>query len=147
MTDQIANNSKGSFGEFAKLAAANDAIIWMPLETSGLESDATLLDFDDFAALVAGTTNEQTTLGRKTAASVTRTVDDTNNRVDVDCADLVWTGGTGNAVSRLAGGYDPDTTGGSDSDIILIGTWDFVVTPAGGDITAQFNAAGFARAS
>ena len=38
----------------------------MPIETAGLEADATLIDVDTLTALLAGTTNEQTTMGRKT---------------------------------------------------------------------------------
>jgi len=147
MTATVFNIAKGKVAYYAGLPAANDAIIAIPLETSGLESDATLQDYDNVSALLAGATNEQSTMGRKTAASVTVTVDDTNNRVDVDCADITWTAATGNAVSRLLFCYDPDTTGGSDTDLIPLVVDDFVATPAGGDITYQVAASGFFRAS
>lgn len=147
MADIVANISKGSVGHFGTLPAANDAIIFVPLETTGLVSDATLRDYDTLDDVLAGATNEQTTIGRKTAASVVRTVDDTNDRVDVDCADLTWTAATGNAISKLAGCYDGDTTGGTDANIQPMVYLDAVATPAGGDITYQFNAAGFYRAS
>ena len=147
MTATVFNIAKGKVAYYAGLPATNDAIIAIPLETSGLESDATLQDYDNVSALLAGATNEQSTMGRKTAASVTVTVDDTNNRVDVDCADITWTAATGNAVSRLLFCYDPDTTGGSDTDLIPLVVDDFVATPAGGDITYQVAASGFFRAS
>lgn len=147
MAATVCNIAKGKVAYYAGLPAANDAIIAIPLETAGIESDATLQDYDTVSALLAGASNEQSTMGRKTAASVTVTVDDTNNRVDVDCADITWTAATGNACSRLLFCYDPDTTGGTDADLIPLVIDDFVVTPAGGDITYQVAAAGFFRAS
>lgn len=146
MAATVMNIAKGKVAYYAT-PAANTAIIAIPLETAGIESDATLQDYDTVAALLAGATNEQTAMGRKTCASVTVTVDDTNNRVDVDCADLTWTAATGNACSRLLFAYDPDTTGGSDTELIPLVIDDFIVTPTGGDITYQVNAAGFYRAS
>ncbi len=147
MTATIPNVAKGKFAYYASLPGTNDAIIAIPLETTGIEADGTLQDYDTVALLLAGASNEQTTMGRKTCASVTVTVDDTNNRVDVDCADITWVGATGNACSRLLFCYDPDTTGGTDADLIPLCIDDFVVTPAGGDITYQVAAAGFLRAS
>ena len=145
--DLILNVAKGAFAHYATLPAANDAIVIVPLEATGLVSDATMRDYDTLDAILAGATNEQTTLGRKTAGSVTRTIDDTNDRVDVDCADIMWTAGAGNAVGALIFCYDPDTTGGTDADIVPISKHDFAVTPDGSDLTAQIAAAGFARAS
>ena len=147
MAATVFNIAKGKVAYYAGLPATNDAIIAIPIETSGLESDATLQDYDTVSALLAAANNEQSTMGRKTAASVTVTVDDTNNRVDVDCADITWTAATGNACSRLLFCYDPDTTGGTDADLIPLCVDDFVVTPAGGDITYQVASAGFFRAS
>lgn len=147
MSATVFNIAKGKVAYLATLPATNDAIIAIPLETTGIEADGTLQDYDTVAALLAGATNEQSTMGRKTAASVTVTVDDTNNRTDVDCADITWTAATGNACSRLLFCYDPDTTGGSDTDLIPLVIDDFVVTPAGGDIVYQVNASGWFRAA
>lgn len=147
MADLVFNIAKGKLAQLATLPAANDALIVVPLEASGIESDATLRDYDNLSVLLAAANNEQTTMGRKTLASVTVTVDDTNDRVDVDAADVVWSAATGNAISDLVICYDPDTTGGTDADLIPLVLLDFAATPAGGDITCQFAAAGFARAS
>lgn len=145
--DLIANIAKGVFVHYARLGGANDALVVIPLEASGLEADSTLRDHDTVAALLGGTSNEQTTLGRKTITSVTVTVDDTNDRTDIDVADQTWTGATGNAIAALITAYDPDTTGGSDSDLIPLFKHSFDITPDGSDVTAQINAAGLARAS
>jgi hypothetical protein len=148
MADSIVNTAKGAFTAWARLPAANDAVIAVPLEASGLESHATLIDYDNLGALLAAANNEQTSNGtRKTLASVTVTVDDTNNRVDVDAADPVWTGLTGNALGAIVMCYDSDTTGGADTAIELISVHDFAVTPDGTDVTAQIASGGFARAS
>lgn len=147
MANIVFNIAKGKVAYYAGLPAAADALIAVPLETTGLETDAVLQDKDTLADVLAGTTNEQVTMGRKTLATVTVTVDDTNDRVDVDAADITWTAATGNAVSRLVICYDDDTAAGTDANLIPLVMLDFVVTPDGSDITAQFNAAGFFRAS
>lgn len=148
MANVVFNIAKGRIAWFAGLTGgANDALIIVPLESAGLVSDATMIDYDTLADVLAGASNEQTTMGRKTAASVTVTVDDTNDRVDIDMADVTWTAATGNAVGALVICYDPDTTGGTDADLIPMTKHDFVVTPNGGDITGQVAATGFARAS
>lgn len=141
------NISKGEIKKYCKLdGGANDALIVIPIEATGVEADDTLNNYDDVAALLVGTNNEQTTMGRKTISSVTITVDDINNWVDCDFADQVWTGATGNAISDLLVAYDPDTTAGTDSSLVPLTFHDFAVTPDGSDITAQVAAAGFFRA-
>lgn len=147
MTATITNLAKGSLAYYARLLATNDALIAVPIETTGLESDATLQDYDNLSLLLAASNNEQTTMGRKTLTGVTVTVDDTNNRVDVDAADVTWAAATGNAVSRVVLCYDDDTTGGTDTNLVPLFIDDFVVTPAGGDITYVVAASGFFRAS
>lgn len=147
MANWIANISKGRFAHYATLPATNDALIVVVLEAAGLEADATLKDYDNLALLLAGTTNEQTTMGRKTATGVTVTVNDATDLVDVDMADITWTLATGNAVGALLVCYDPDTTGGTDADIIPLSKHDFTITPDGTDVTATIGANGFARAT
>lgn len=149
MADVVFNIAKGKVVTYCELAGgANDALIVVPLEASGIEADAAIVDHDTLSALLAGTSNEQTTMGRKTiSASVTITVDDTNNRVDVDIPDQVWTAATGNAIGDLLICYDGDTTAGTDANIIPLTLHDFAITPDGSDVTAQIAAAGFFRAS
>lgn len=145
MADLVFNIAKGKVKYYAELLAANDALIVIPLEATGLEADSTLKDYDDVAALLAGTTNEQTTAGRKTITSVTITVDDTNDRVDIDIADQTWTALTGNAIGALLIAYDPDTTTGTDSTLVPLTKHDWAITPDGSDVTATV--ANFYRAS
>lgn len=148
MADFVFNISKGWITYYCSLPAASDALIVVPLESSGLEADATLKDYDNLSALLGGASNEQTTMGRKTiSASVVTTVDDTNDRVDIDIPDQVWTGATGNATGALVICYDGDTGAGTDSNIVPLTKHDFTTTPDGTDLTATIAAAGFFRAS
>jgi hypothetical protein len=147
MADVIFNISKGLLNYYGGLPATNDALIMVPIETTGLESDATLVDYDNLSVLLAASNNEQTTMGRKTLASNVVTTDDTNNWKSTDVADVTWTAATGNPVSALIVCYDPDTTGGTDADLIPLAKYDFVVTPAGGDVTATINTGGLFRAA
>lgn len=148
MADGVFNIAKGRIVHYASLPAANDALIVVPIETTGLEGDDVLNNYDDLAALLAASNNEQTTMGRKTvSASVTVTLDDTNNRVDIDLPDQIWTAAAGNPIAKLLVCYDPDTTGGTDSSIIPLTYHDFAITPDGSDVEARINSAGFARAA
>ncbi|WP_354643874.1 hypothetical protein [Kitasatospora camelliae] len=139
MGNIVFNIALAKVAYYASLPAANDALIAVPIETSGIVSDATMRDYDDLSTLLAGASNEQTTMGRKTLASVTVTVDDTNDRVAVDCADITWTAATGNAISAIVICYDPDTTTGTDADLIPLTKHDFTITPDGSDVTATIS--------
>lgn len=153
MANIVFNIAKGRVVEYYNRVKANDpansALILVPIETSGLESDATLIDKDDLAALVAGATNEQTTMGRKTLTDADLAAlpapDDTNDRFDISLPTVTWAAAAGNAISKIAVCYDSDTTGGADSAIILLTMFDFAQTPSGADI--QMTTGVFFRAS
>lgn len=158
MADQILNVAKGKFAEWAARVNANDpansVLVIDLLATSGLETDAVLKDKDTFSDLVSGTTNFATGTGwaRKVldqTGGITVTIDDTNDRTDVDCPDQTWTAvaDVADDVSRLVPGYDSDSTAGTDANIVPISAHDFVVQPDGSDITAQIATAGLLRAS
>jgi len=144
----VFNRSKGRGVEFAERVNANDptnaVFVWSLWNITA--SDATERDLDDFAAIEASGTNAELTSGtnanyvRKTLAdgALTITYDDTNDRVDVDCADQTWTAlGAGTAVTTAICGYDSDSTAGTDSAILPITQHDFAITPDGSDVTAQ----------
>ena len=157
MANFVFNIAAGRVAELYNRVDTNDptnsALIVIVLATSGIESDATLKDKDDFAALVSGATNEVTNSGyaRKTLTDsdiVAFAPDDTNDRVDLDIPDQTWTAvASGDGWNDIVIGYDSDTTGGTDSGIVPLTQHDFVVTPDGSDITAQIATAGFYRAT
>lgn len=159
MADLVFNIAKGRVAELYNRVDTNDpansALIVALIASSGVESDAVLRDKDTFTDLVSGATDFATNTGasRKTLTDSDLTAfapDDTNDRVDLDIPDQTWTAvandGTG-AISDLVIGYDNDTTGGTDANIVPMTLHDFAVTPDGSDITAQIAAAGFFRAS
>jgi hypothetical protein len=153
VADFVFNIAKGKAAQLATLPATNDALIVVLLKSTGLESDATLKDYADLAAILAAANDEAdfTNYARKTVtASVTVTPDNTNDRVDVDMPDLTWTaagGATNNTVGKLIVCYDSDTTGGTDSGIVPLTAHDFVATTNSADLVAQLAAAGFFRAA
>lgn len=142
MANIVFNIAKGKVVELYNRVESNDpanaALILVPIETSGLESDATLIDADDLAAVLSGTTNEQTTMGRKTLTDADLAAlpapDDSNDRYEVSLPTTIWTAATGNAISKILVCYDPDTTAGTDSNIVPLTMFDFAVTPSGSDI-------------
>ncbi len=143
MANIVFNIAKGRIVELYNRVENNDpansAFIIVPIETAGLEADATLIDVDTLSALLAGTTNEQTTMGRKTLTDADLAAlpapDDTNDRYSLNLPSVTWTAASGNAISKLAVCYDSDTTGGTDANIIPLTMFDFVMTPTGADIT------------
>jgi len=144
----IPNIAKGKFAYYAGLPAANDALVWVLF--SGTETDANLRDADTLAAVIALSVDEATFTGyaRVTASGVTVTVDDTNDRVDVDAADPSWSPTSAQALTRIGLFYDPDTTGGTDADLIPLFIDDFALTtPTSGTVSYTVAAGGFGRAS
>lgn len=134
MADIVFNVACGRTAYYASLPAANDALILVPLEATGLVADATMRDYATLSALLAGATNEQATMGRKTLANVTVTVDNTNDRVPIDADDVTYSAPTGNAIAAVVVCYDPDTTTGTDADLIPLSKHDLAATPDGNDI-------------
>jgi hypothetical protein len=157
MADFVFNIAKGHVNEYASRVNANDPVNSVlnlsVLATSGIESDAVLIDKDTLADVVSGTTNFVTNTGYArievdNTGSITVTVDDTNDRKEADMPDQTWSAVlAGDGWNDLVIGYDSDSTGGTDANIVPCTQHDFVVTPDGSDITVQFNAAGFFRAA
>jgi hypothetical protein len=153
MSHIVFNISKGRVGELYRRVKNNDpansALLLIPIETSGLQSDATLIDMDDVAAVLAGATNEQTTMGRKTLTdsdlAAVPAPDDGNDRADYSLPTVTWAAASGNAISKILVAYDPDTTGSTDSTRIPLTMFDAVATPDGNDLV--LNSGVFFRAS
>ncbi|MBZ6250569.1 hypothetical protein KVH27_19575 [Streptomyces olivaceus] len=145
MANIVFNVALGRLAHYASLPATNDALIMVPLEATGLVDDATMRDYDTLDAILTGASNEQTTMTRKTLTGVTVTVDDANDRVNLDAGDVTWTAAGGNAVGAVVICYDPDTTGGTDADLIPLTKHDVTMTPDGSDFTLTIS--DFARAT
>jgi hypothetical protein len=153
MANIVFNIAKGRVVEYYNRVKSNDpansALILVPIETSGLEADATLIDADTLTAVLAGTTNEQTTMGRKTLTDADLASlpapDDTNDRYEVSLPTVTWTAASGNAISKILVAYDSDTTSGTDANIVPLTMFDAVATPDGNNL--QLTGGVFFRAS
>lgn len=142
MTDFVFNIAKGAFVEKFRDGAANGGILLL----IAADTDNAMKDTDTVTALLATAANEATdgSYARKTALTGTITVDDTNDRVDVDLPDQTWTGLAGGAILDAVVFYEEAA---ADTTRIPLTLHDFAITPDGSDVTIQFNASGFARAS
>lgn len=153
MANIIFNIAKGRVAELYQRVKNNDpansAFILIPIETAGLEADSVLIDADTVSALLAGTTNEQTTMGRKTLTDADLAAipapDDTNDRNEVTLPTVTWVGATGNAISKMVVAYDSDTTTGNDTNLVPCTMFDCVLTPDGNSF--QLTGAPFFRAA
>jgi len=143
MANIVFNIAKGRVVEYYNRVENNDPgtarLVLVPIETTGLQSDATLIDMDDLAAVLAGATNEQTTMGRKfltdTELAALPAPDDGNDRYDVSLPTVTWTAAAGNAISKILVAYDPNSS--ADSAIIPLTMFDAVLTPSGNDAVLQ----------
>ena len=145
MADGVFNIAKGAIAEKFRDGAANGLILLLKVN----EAAGTLVDYDTVAAMLAGSNTEAdfTNYARKTGLTGTITVDDTNDRVDVDIPDQTWSsagGATNNSLTKLIVAYEES---GADSGRIPLTHHDFVLTTDTSDVTAQVNAAGFHRAA
>lgn len=153
MANIVFNIAKGRVVELYNRVKGNDpansALVLVPIETSGLEADSALIDSDTLAEVLDGATNEQTTMGRKTLTDADLAAlpapDDANDRYDLSLPTVTWSAASGNAISKICVCYDPDTTGGTDANIVPLTMFDFTQTPSGSNI--QMTGGVFYRAS
>jgi len=100
--------------------------------------------FDNVSLLLAGGSNEQTTMGRVVMAGVAVTIDDAGNDASWTAEDMVWASATGNATGKIVIAYNP-TGSSADTDLIPLSFHDFAVTPDGTTITASVGVAGLGK--
>lgn len=144
MADGVFNIAKGAAAEKFRDAAANGIVLLLEAN----EAETALVDHDELNALLGAAGNTEsaaTNYARKTGLTGSITVDDSNDRVDVDIPDQTWSSlGPGNALTKLVVAYEESP---ADTGRIPLTHHDFTPTPDGSDLTAQFAAAGFYRAS
>ena len=146
MTDGVFNIAKGAAVEKFRDSAANGIVLLL----SANEANDAFIDHDELDALLGAAGNTEATFtnyARKTGLTGTITVDDVNNRVDLDIPDQTWTSagnGANNTLTKLIVAYEESA---ADTGRIPLTHHDFAVTTSGTDLTAQFNASGFFRAS
>ena len=146
----VANVGLGKVARYADLPLTNEILVYGLLVTAGLVSDATLKDYTTVSGMLAGASDEATFTGyaRVTATSVTVTIDQANDRTDVDTADPQWSPTSAQALGKLFLCYEPDSTAPADANKVPLFYDDFsLTTPTSGTVTYQVAASGFFRAS
>lgn len=126
-------------------AAANGIVMLMKAN----EAEATLVDRTDIAdILVEGGNTETiaTDYGRKTGLTGTVTIDNANDRSEVDIDDQTWTAignGSNDTLTKALVCYE---NAAADATRIPLTHHDFAITTSNNDLTIQFASTGFARA-
>lgn len=147
MADVVCLFGKGAVMEMVRDAAAN--LLVFLLQAGPPEADLVLSDHADIAALLVPAANVEATFTsyvRKTAITGTLTEDTTNDRVDLDIPDQVWSpagNGTNNTLHKLVVAYE---NAAADATRVPVSHHDFSVVTDGSDLTAQIAAAGIIRA-
>jgi len=154
VADFTFNIAKGRVAELYNRVDLNDpaaaTLVIIPVDVAAV-SDATLRDLDDFAAIITAGVTERAATGwnRKTLTDTditVLTIDDTNDRVDLDIADQTWTAVTAGAVTDLIICY-ASVGSPTNAQLMPLTQHDFPITPDGSDVQAVIAAAGFWRAS
>jgi hypothetical protein len=152
MSNGVFNHAKGAIAEKVRdaiVAGQNTKILVYLYQAT--EAEAALIDRASLAEIKAPGTNTEATFTNyapKTGLVGAYTVDTTNDRVDVDITtDQTWTaagGATNNTLTKLIVLFEDSA---SDTGRIPLTHHDFNVVTDGSDLTAQFNAVGFFRAT
>ena len=146
MADGVFNIAKGAVAEKVRDDPTKLGILLLRAN----EAEATLRDRDTLADLLGAAGNTEanfTNYARKTGITGVITVDDTNDRVDVDVPDQQWNdagGATNNTLTKAIVFYEESA---SDAGRIPLTHHDFAITTDGNHLQAQVAVAGFYRAS
>lgn len=153
MANQSFDVSLGREVEFWSRVDGNDptnaAFVLMVLTSSGLESDAVLRTYATFSSLLAATNDEVTNTGYSRIILdqtdiAAYTVNTTDHTITLPLADQTFpTISAGDNWRKLVVGYDSDTAGGTDANIVPVCHLDLLidgvaVVPNGNDIFLSF---------
>lgn len=141
----VFNAAKGRVAELYNRVKSNDpansALIVVAIN-AGAATDATMKDYGTLAALLADADVAEVTnsgYSRKVLTDAELAAipspDNGNDRNERSLPTQLWSAvAAGTGWTDLVICYDPDTTSGTDSDIIPLTLFDFVQTPSGADI-------------
>ena len=159
MVDNVYNIAKGrarTYHDNVENNAPAGSVLRVMMFVSTVITDDVRRDVDTIAAFDALSTTTEFVGSGYTAGGISQAAaalsflqdDTTNNSWDGIMTDVTWGSvAAGNGpVTHLVVAYD---SGGASTraNMVPVSIHDFAVTPNGGDITAQFNAAGYVRAS
>lgn len=146
MSDFVFNIAKGAVAEMVRDSAADVLILLLKASVA----DATAIDYDTVAAVLGdGSTTEAdfSNYARKTGLTGSITVDDSNDRVDVDVPDQTWSSAGNGSNNTLTDAVIAYENAAADATRIPCTQQDFAVTTDGSDLTLEVNSAGFYRAA
>ena len=142
MAPFIANYAKGRWVEKYLLPVGGDNIVIVLLQSSGLQSDATLKNYSTLSALLASNSEATFTnysrIYLSNTSGITVSVNTSTGVTTVDIPDQVWNaagGAVNNTLGALLTCYRPASTS-PDSAILPLSKHDFAVTTTGGTLTA-----------
>lgn len=140
----VFNIAKGRVAELHNRVKVGDPstsrLFVSPVDRAAV-TDATLIDLDDFAAVITAGLTERTTnnWNRKTLAATDLTAmtpDDTNDRMPVDFIDITWSPGpTSGNVTDLIVCYS-SLTAPTNAQMVPLTCHTFAITPDGSDVVA-----------
>lgn len=142
MANIIPNIAKGRMNELYDRVKAGDPaaarLYVIPISAEAV-TDETLLDADDFAAMVTAGISERTANGwnRKTLAAADLAVgapDDTNDRNDRSLPTMMWTAVTADAITDLVICY-ASVASPTNAQLVPLEVMDFAITPSGTDVS------------
>ena len=161
MADIVFNVAKGRVNAYTERVANNDPAnsAFVAVLLKAVEADAALMDYATLGALLAaggGTANVEadfTNYERKVLSDADISAPTVDNAADEqwsDIPDLLYTaagGATNNTLVKAVICYDPDSTGGTDADLIPMTAHDVSATTDGNDLTLTIPANGFYAAT
>lgn len=125
----IFNAAKGRLARFAELPGPYDAIVAVLLSTT--DPEPTLQKYETLRELIQAPGSAEAGFigyGRKIVTGVKVTTDDVTNTVRVDADDVEWSPTSASPIVKIVFCYDPDTTSGTEVDLIPLFADDFVMT-------------------
>ena len=151
----VFNIAKGRVAELAERVLANDPAnsAFVVVVLKGGETQGNMQDADTLAAVIATAADEVTGAGwdRKTldqASTLAVVTDDGNDRKNVKIGDQQWTpAAAADDSTGFVVCYDPDTTGGTDANLVPLLHEDFAVATDGNQVTYDEAAEGIFRAA
>lgn len=157
MANRVFNVAKGMVNAYHDRVVRSDpatsALLLIILQSC--EDDDALDDYATISALLASAGNVEadfTNYERKVIAGSQislSSVDNTSNQRSADFSDQIYSlagGVLDNALLKLIVCYEPNTSSGTDADLVPLTHHDFVATTDGQNLKATVNAAGYFRA-
>lgn len=148
--DFVFNVAKGRIRTLSELTG-NQQLVWVLLQDTGLQADSTLIDYANLGALLAS--NQEATFtnyARTPVTTIQVTVDNAADELAVAGDPLTIPaagGGLNNTLAKALICHDPDSTTGTDADLIPVAAYDIDILTDGSDLSLTPSATGLYAAT